>query len=141
MLLEQLLRTIEARLGLRVFPYLCHGLRFHRWSLVAETITNICEYTCEFLVVQQRTEGSHRRHTFVRIVVNALHRDRSHESVQGELDQAFFTTGDPFTAGERRINTGQALAIRLVADGAMGIAREDFLAHAPEFEIGSGELR
>lgn len=108
-------------------------------AVVAEALADVAEYGGEFLVVEQAAEAHHGRHAFAGVKVLAVDLNRPPQTFEGYLDEALVVF-DPVTLGEGGIDVGYALAVGLVASGAVGVAGEDLLAERIDFLFGIAKL-
>jgi hypothetical protein len=140
MLVEQVGGGVKALLGfggLADFSYFGGG---DDGGFVAESVSDVGEDGGEFFV-GELFEGGHGD---LAGVLFSFDFDGAQESVEGELDEAFFAALDPFGSAERwEHGGGEALAIGLVAGDAVAFAAVYFMAFLEEgegfaFEGGSG---
>jgi hypothetical protein len=93
-------------------------------AVVAEALADVAEYGGEFLVVEQAAEAHHGRHAFAGVKVLAVDLNRPPQTFEGDLDEALVVV-DPVALGEGGIDVGDALTVRLMAGGAVGVAGEE----------------
>lgn len=108
-------------------------------AVVAEALADVAEYGGEFLVVEQAAEAHHGRHTFAGVEVLAVDLNRPPQTFEGDLDEACVVF-DPVALGEGGVDVGDALAVGLVASGAVGVAGEDLFAECIDFLFGVAEF-
>jgi hypothetical protein len=92
-------------------------------AVVAEALADVAEHGGEFFVVEQAAEAHHRRHAFAGVKVLAVDFDGAPQAFEGDLDEALVVV-DPVALGEGGIDVGDALTVRLMAGGAVGVAGE-----------------
>ena len=94
-------------------------------GLVAEAIADEGEDGGDFVVFEEPAEGSHGDGA---VVFFAIEFERSHEAEEGGFDETVWITGDPWAFGEGWEGWVEALAVGLVAGGAVGVAEVVLLA-------------
>lgn len=114
-------------------------IRGDEGAVVAEALADVAEHGGEFFVVEQATEAHHGWHAFAGVKVLAVDFNRPPQTFEGDLDEACVVF-DPVALGEGGVDVGDALAVGLVAGGAVGVAGEDFLAERIGFLFGVAEL-
>ena len=94
-------------------------------GLIAEAIADEGEDGGDFVVFEETAEGSHGDGA---VVFFAIEFERAHEAEEGGFDETVRFAGDPRAFGEGREGWVEALAVGLVAGGAVGVAEVDLLA-------------
>ena len=138
---EQVVGAPERRSRGGLLPDLLDEVGTRGGGAVAPRVADERHHRRHLVVVQDRAERRHRRHAAGGVVGLAVEGHRAPQAVQHRFREPLLAAEHPRAADERRVDHPQALAVRLVAGHAVGLALVDGRPCLVGLEIGAGEVR